>query len=180
MGADRWVVRNALFGVMLPDVRYPYSEQSPGQGALVGLVRRTGDVRALGHFCSVDISVAGKRRIAQGAESRVWPFHSFVLDVGEPVPVLDYMALGWCRDRNTYAFIEWDAALVKGALQRGGLVHVTGQGPTRVAPLPGGLDALGDDARQHAASLAGLAGLMALLRLQRPRNTLKALVRRHG
>lgn len=76
------------------------------QRELVGVIRRSGWVQQVGHFCHVYVSYLGKKRYAAGAESRIFPFHSLTLDVEEMPKKLEFVWLGWCTDNSTPAFIE--------------------------------------------------------------------------
>lgn len=84
-------VKGMLFGVEHPETRQ-----------VLGVIRRSGPVSQCGHFCYVDVSVEGKKVTASGAEDRIFPFHSVRLD---HLPEGGWPALGWCKDRNTFAFL---------------------------------------------------------------------------
>lgn len=101
MSEYRWRVKQAWIGVMrrVKDERGLFKED-----VLLGVIRRSGTVRALGHFCSIYVQVCGKKYIASGAEDRIYPFHSIKLEEGDKVPALELAAVGWCQDHNTYAF----------------------------------------------------------------------------
>ncbi len=72
---------------------------------IIGIVKRSGRVRILGHFGFVEISVNGHKAWAGGAEDRIFPFHSVDLkEIGGKTPKDMIPALGWCDDGNTYAF----------------------------------------------------------------------------
>ena len=64
MSEYQWRVQNAWIGVRGID------------GELIGVIRRSGTVRQLGHFCFVEVQVCRKKYHASGAEDRIWPFHS--------------------------------------------------------------------------------------------------------
>lgn len=87
----KYQVKGMLFGV-----------EDPETHALHGVIRRSGLVDQCGHFCFVDISVEGKTVTADGAEDRIFPFHTIYLD---HLPKGGWPALGWCVDQNTYAFL---------------------------------------------------------------------------
>lgn len=92
MSEYRWLVKQALIGVQR-------------NGVLIGVIKRSGICRALGHFCNVEVQVDGKKYFASDAEARIFPFHSIDLkDAKEPKLLL--RALGWCNDGNTYAFVN--------------------------------------------------------------------------
>lgn len=104
-----WRVRKAWIGVMqrIEDERGLFKEDK-----LLGVIRRSGTVRAMGHFCSVEVSVCGKKYFASGAEDRIFPFHSIKLLKGDKVPDLELEAIGWCKGGNVYAFRK-DGELVE-------------------------------------------------------------------
>jgi len=93
MSEYRWYVSRCWIGVVDRE-----------SDRLLGVIRRSGWCNALGHFCFVDVKVNGKKYAASGAEDRIYPFHSIKLDKGDKVPELELIAVGWCRDHNTYAF----------------------------------------------------------------------------
>lgn len=84
-------VRGMLFGVEHPETHQ-----------LIGIIRRSGPVDQCGHFCYVDVQVDGRTVTASGAEDRIYPFHCVRL---YRLPRGGWPALGWCRDRNTFAFL---------------------------------------------------------------------------
>lgn len=101
MSEYSWRVKQAWIGV---ERRILDEEGLFREDRLLGVIRRSGVVRALGHFCFVEVSVCGKKYSASGAEDRIFPFHSIRLLDGEPVPKLELEAVGWCKGGNTYAF----------------------------------------------------------------------------
>jgi hypothetical protein len=74
-------------------------------GGCIGVIIRSGQVRALGHFCHVKVSVNGKKVWAGGAEDRIYPFHSVKLSEIGGVPEGMIPALGFAKDHNTYCFL---------------------------------------------------------------------------
>jgi hypothetical protein len=92
MSEYRWWTRHAWIGVQ------------NAEGKLLGVIARSGVVRALGHFCHVTVHVNGKEKIASNQEARIFPFHSITLEPGEREPKYILRALGWCKDGNTYAY----------------------------------------------------------------------------
>jgi hypothetical protein len=92
MSQYRWYVRHATIGVINAD------------GALLGVVHRSGWCSASGHFCSVRVSVNGRMMHASGAEDRTYGFHSIALARGDAVPALDLEAVGWTSDGNDLVF----------------------------------------------------------------------------
>jgi len=94
----------------------------------IGLVARAGRLLPCGHFMYIRVSVNGKRVLAGGAEDRIYPFHSVQweeIDYRQPKDMIP--AIGWCKDKNTYAFFKPDD-LYKGQIVRPGrnwleLVH---------------------------------------------------------
>ena len=91
MSEYRWPIRKCWIGVERDD-------------KLLGVIRRSGIVQALGHFCFVAVSVCGKKYHASGAEDRIYPFHSIKLKEGDKVPELELEYLGWGKDHNTPVF----------------------------------------------------------------------------
>jgi len=110
MSEYRWYVRYAWIGVMRRhrDERGLFKEDE-----LLGVIRRSGWVQAVGHFCHVAVSVCGKKYIASGAEDRIFPFHSIKLETGEVCPKLQLEAVGWCQDHSTYAFRDGEGNIVQ-------------------------------------------------------------------
>lgn len=95
MSAYRWWVKNAWIGIMNSD------------GVLLGILARSGVVRACGHFCSVEVQIEGKKRIADNAEARIFPFHSVTLEKGEAPPKkMEARGLGWMMGGNDYAYLH--------------------------------------------------------------------------
>jgi hypothetical protein len=97
----RWRTRKAWIGV------------KDHKDNLLGVIRRSGIVRATGHFCNVEVSVCGQKYYASGAEDRIWPFHSIRLKEGDKIPDLELEAVGWSSDGNTYAFRNKAGELVE-------------------------------------------------------------------
>lgn len=118
MSEYRWRVKKAWIGVMrrIRDERGLFVEDK-----LLGVIRRSGDVSQTGHFCTVAVSVCGKKYLASGAEDRIFPFHSIKLEEGEDCPELELEAVGWCKDSSTYAF----------RTQKGEIVELVGAGKDR-------------------------------------------------
>ncbi len=110
MSEYRWRVVKAWIGVVrrIKDERGLFQDDK-----LLGVILRSGVVQACGHFCSVTVSVGGKKYMASGAEDRIYPFHSIKLENGEPTPKLELEAMGWCKDGNTYAFKNDKGEIVK-------------------------------------------------------------------
>lgn len=94
MSEYRWYVKHILVGVV------------DASGELIGVIRRSGWCYALGHFCHVKVSINGKEKWASGAEDRIHPFHSVSLEAGEKWPKFELRAIGWCKDGNTFAFMN--------------------------------------------------------------------------
>jgi hypothetical protein len=113
MSEYRWPVKKCWIGVMqrILDERGLFKEDK-----LLGVIRRSGIVRAMGHFCSVEVSVCGKKYFASGAEDRIFPFHSIELEKGDKVPKLDLEFMGWCADHNTAAFKPPDEEVSTGSI----------------------------------------------------------------
>ena len=102
MSEYRWRTKAAWIGVQ------------SAEGVLLGLLIRSGVVRALGHFCTVEVSVGGKVKRASGAEDRIFPFHSIHLEKGEAPPKkMVARALGWMKNGNDYAYLHPELGLVK-------------------------------------------------------------------
>lgn len=101
MSEYRWYVKQAWIGVV------------DTNDTLLGVIRRSGWVQAVGHFCFIDVSVCGKKYAASGAEDRIYPFHHITLKPGDTPPVLELIAIGWCKDKNTYAFKNKRGEFVK-------------------------------------------------------------------
>lgn len=125
MNEYRWRVQKAWIGVMrrIKDERGLFKEDK-----LLGVIRRSGVVQAMGHFCYVTVSVNGRKYIASGAEDRIFPFHSIKLEGEDPTPKLELEAVGWCKDHSTYAFRTPQGELVE-------LVQA-GKEPNNVAAIP--------------------------------------------
>jgi hypothetical protein len=107
MSEYRWYVRKAWIGVKTqPPYVWHDGSIHPGiyDDVLVGVIRRSGWVMAVGHFCCVKITYKGRWRLASGAEDRIYPFHSIKLDPGEEPGKLELVHLGFCNDGNTAAF----------------------------------------------------------------------------
>ena len=102
MSEYRWRTKAAWIGVQ------------SDEGVLLGLLIRSGVVKALGHFCTVEVSVDGKRKRASGAEDRIFPFHSIHLEKGEAPPKkMVARALGWMKNGNDYAYLHPKLGIVK-------------------------------------------------------------------
>lgn len=112
MSEYRWRVRDIWVGVdfQLPE-QFPHSVYH--NRVLAGVIRRSGVVRALGHFCFVELQYLGKKRTASGAEDRIYPFHSLKLEVAELPQKLELVHLGWCADKNTPAFLDVNGDVVE-------------------------------------------------------------------
>lgn len=120
MSEYSWEVRKVWIGVK--------EYHRAGCGELLGVIRRSGRVRALGHFCFVRVSYMGKKRWASGAESRIYPFHSVQLEEGETAKGLELLYLGFTIDGNTAAFLDQEANVVE-------LVDA-GSMPNNTRPIP--------------------------------------------
>ena len=95
MSEYRWYVKKAWIGVMrrIRDERGLFKEDK-----LLGVIRRSGTVRAVGHFCHITVSIGGWKYIASGAEDRIFPFHSIKLEGDAPAPKLELEYVGWSKD----------------------------------------------------------------------------------
>jgi hypothetical protein len=100
MSEYSWYVKNCWIGVERDD-------------QLLGVIMRSGQCRALGHFCFVEVSVCGKKYHASGQEDRIHPFHSIRLEEGDREPEYLLKAIGWCSDHETYAFRDAGGRVVK-------------------------------------------------------------------
>lgn len=125
MSEYQWYVKKAWIGVMkrVKDERGLYKED-----VLLGVIRRSGTVKQLGHFCFIDVQVCGKQYAASGAEDRIYPFHSIKLSEEDKVPELELIAVGWCQDHNTYAFMTPQGDVVE--------LIKAGREPGNVRPIP--------------------------------------------
>lgn len=125
MSEYKWRVQKAWIGVMrrIKDERGLFQEDK-----LLGVIRRSGTVQQVGHFCFVDVQVCGKKYTASGAEDRIFPFHSIVLEEGDKAPELELEYIGWCKDHETPAFRNKKGTLVE--LVRGG------DSPHNTHPIP--------------------------------------------
>jgi len=125
MSEYQWYVKKAWIGVMkrIKDERGLFKED-----VLLGVIRRSGNVQQIGHFCSIEVQVCGKKYIASGAEDRIYPFHSIQLEEGDKVPELELVAVGWCQDHNTYAFMALGGDVVE--------LIKAGREPGNVRPIP--------------------------------------------
>ncbi len=104
MSEYRWYVRQMWIGVRVA-VPKPWITSDYHASELVGVIIRSGHVRAVGHFCHTYVSYLGKKRYAAGAEDRIYPFHSLTLEPGEEPKKLELVFIGWCSDKDTPAFI---------------------------------------------------------------------------
>jgi hypothetical protein len=104
MGEYSWPVKQIWFGV-----------EGPKPGCeMLGIIKRSGQCRALGHFCHVKIPVNGKRVWASGAEDRTFYMHLVEWkDIGEKIPKDMIPALGW-NDGNLYVFLHEGRVAVAG------------------------------------------------------------------
>ena len=113
MSEYSWYVRQIWFGV----------EGPKPQREMLGMIKRSGQLKALGHFCHVKISVNGKKVWASGAEDRIFYMHLVTWDdIGQQIPKGMIPALGWNDDGNSYVFLH-DGKLVLAA-RRGNLVEL--------------------------------------------------------
>lgn len=115
MGEYQWRKPRGWIGVMDSERR------------LLGIIQRAGTVRALGHFCFVEVSFLGRQYQASGAEDRIFPFHSLKLAVGEArdaADKLEAVALGWLSDGNTFAFRDPETGDVFACGERGARLPV--------------------------------------------------------
>jgi hypothetical protein len=128
MSEYRWYVKKAWIGVMKQVLAEEITSMEVYNHELVGVIRRSGWVSAMGHFCYLRVNYKGKNRDASGAEDRIYPFHSLVLDVGEEPGELELIYLGWCRDHSTPAFRD----------KYGRIVEIIGAGKEKVntSPIP--------------------------------------------
>jgi len=113
MSEYQWPVQKAWIGVMKQVRDEKLKSIEYYDRVLVGVVRRSGKVRACGHFCDVQVSLWGKKRWASGAEDRIYPFHSVVLDVGEAPKEMELTYLDFCNDGNTAAFRDKQGCIVE-------------------------------------------------------------------
>lgn len=103
MSEYRWYVKNMWCGVEGPEPEL----------RMLGIIKRSGWCHAIGHFCHVKVNVNGKAVWASGAEDRIFPFHHVQWkDIGEKAPKDMVRALGWCLDKNTYAFLYEDNVVI--------------------------------------------------------------------
>jgi hypothetical protein len=110
-----WYVKQIWFGVEGPKPDVP----------MLGIIKRSGQCKALGHFCHVKISVNGKRVWASGAEDRIFYMHLVEWhDIGSYVPRDMIPALGWCKGGNCYAFLHEGKIVEAG---REGTLHEIGE-----------------------------------------------------
>lgn len=110
-----WPVKGAWIGVEndtekepegdLPEVTRKMCVLRNIPGGCIGVIIRSGQVRALGHFCYVKVPVNGKKVWAGGAEDRIYPFHSVKLSEIGRVPKDMIPALGFAKDHETYCFL---------------------------------------------------------------------------
>lgn len=128
MSEYRWYVRKAWIGVQVQVKDERMTSMELYDRELVGVIRRSGWVRALGQFCHLYVSYMGKKRYAAGAEDRIFPFHSLTLEIGEKPGELELVYLGWCTDHNTPAFRD----------KRGRIVQITkaGKENDNTEPIP--------------------------------------------
>lgn len=97
MSEYSWYVKQIWFGVEGPKPDLP----------MIGIIKRSGRVKQLGHFCHVKISVNGRKVWASGAEDRTFYMHLVEWDdIGQMVPRDLIPALGWCKGGNLYAFLH--------------------------------------------------------------------------
>lgn len=114
MSEYSWYVKGAWIGVEnntekepegdLPEVTRKMTIIGKPAGC-IGVIIRSGQVRALGHFCFVKVSVNGKKVWASGAEDRIYPFHSVKLSEIGGIPKGMVPALGFAKDHSTYCFL---------------------------------------------------------------------------
>lgn len=70
---------------------------------MLGIIKRSGQCRAIGHFCFVKISVNGKKVWASDAEARTFYMHLVQWDdIGRVCPKDMIPALGWGASGNGY------------------------------------------------------------------------------
>lgn len=115
MSEYRWYVRRMWIGVefQLADPSWPLKHDPYYQRELVGVIRRSGWVQAVGHFCHTHVSYLGKKRYAANAEARIFPFHSLQLEPGELPKKLKLVWLGWCTNKSTLAFVNKHCRVVE-------------------------------------------------------------------
>lgn len=114
MSEYSWYVKQIWFGVEGPK---PDRE-------MIGIIKRSGQCRALGHFCHVKISVNGKKVWASGAEDRTFYMHLVTWeDIGRYIPQGLIPALGWCKEGKMYCL-----------LHEGMIVTAAGQGSLHPVP----------------------------------------------
>jgi hypothetical protein len=81
---------------------------------MLGIIKRSGQCRAMGHFCHVNIPVNGKKVWAGGAEDRIFYMHLVDwADIGQQIPKDMIPALGW-NDPNTYVFSHEGKVVITG------------------------------------------------------------------
>lgn len=111
MSQYSWPVRQIWFGVEGPKPELP----------MLGIIKRSGQCRALGHFCHVKISVNGKKVWASGAEDRTFYIHLVTWDdIGRVIPKDMIPALGWGADGNGYYCLHKGEVVEYGS---GGSLH---------------------------------------------------------
>jgi len=97
MSAYNWYVKQIWFGIEGPKYDAP----------MLGIIKRSGMCKALGHFCHVKIPVNGKKVWASGAEDRTFYMHLVSWeDLDGKIPKDMIPALGWNKDGNTYCFFK--------------------------------------------------------------------------
>lgn len=97
MSPYSWYVKQIWFGVEGPRPDLP----------MLGIIKRSGQCKATGHFCHVEISVNGRKVWAGGAEDRTFYMHLVDwYDIGMYPPRGMIPALGWCKSKNLYAFLH--------------------------------------------------------------------------
>lgn len=105
MSEYSWYVKQIWFGVEGPKPELP----------MLGIIKRSGQCRALGHFCHVKLSVNGRKVWASGAEDRTFYMHLVSWDdIGRQVPKDMIPALGW-NDPNTYVFKHEGDVVIAGS-----------------------------------------------------------------
>jgi len=97
MSEYAWYVKQIWFGVEGPEPERP----------MLGIIKRSGQCRAIGHFCHVKVPVNGKKVWAGGAEDRTFYMHLVEWDdIGQKIPKDMIPALGWKYGGNGYCFLH--------------------------------------------------------------------------
>lgn len=121
MSEYSWPVKGMWCGI--EDDTFDYLDRD--RLSCIGVCIRSGQVKALGHFCFVKVSVSGKKVYASNAEARIYPFHSVKLSEIGKTPKDMIPALGFATNGNDYCF-----------LYEGKVVTIAGKGLEGLEPVP--------------------------------------------